>query len=186
MAAVNSTMLPLGTPAADFLLPDTVSGGLLSLEQLRGERATLIMFICNHCPFVMHVKEQLLALARDFRPRGVSVVAISSNDISTHPQDGPGPMRALMAEWGNPFDAYLYDESQETAKAYQAACTPDFYLFDAGLRCVYRGRLDASTPKNREPNDGRDLRAALEALLSGGSISPDQWPSVGCNIKWKA
>lgn len=185
MAATHSTMLPLGSVAPDFRLPDTISDQWVDLQQLRGQKATLIMFICNHCPYVIHVKPQLIAIARHYQTSGVATIAISANDIGTYPEDGPTPMKQLMAEWGNPFAAYLYDESQAVAHAYQAACTPDFYLFDADLRCVYRGRLDASTPKNQIPLSGQDLRAALDALLSGQQPSSEQWPSVGCNIKWK-
>ncbi len=186
MAATHSTMLPLGTQAPDFKLPDTISGNTLSLQDLKGERGTLVLFICNHCPYVLHVKAQLIAIARQYAPMGIASIAISANDIQNYPQDGPDNMRQLMIEWGNPFLAYLYDETQAVAKAYQAACTPDIYLFDAELSCVYRGRLDASTPKNDIPLTGEDLRRALDALLTGRAIDSGQIPSVGCNIKWKA
>jgi len=143
------------------------------------------LFICNHCPYVLHVGQQLIAIAQQYASLGIATIAISSNDIANYPQDGPEQMRALMAAWGNPFAAYLYDETQQVAKAYQAACTPDIYLFDAELKCVYRGRLDASTPKNQVPVSGEDLRNALDNLLAGQSISAEQVPSIGCNIKWK-
>lgn len=186
MAATESTMLPLGTVAPDFTLPDTVTGKLLGLQALRGEHGTIVMFICNHCPYVLHVKQQLIAIAREYAAKGIATIAISANDIVNYPQDAPDKMRELMAEWGNPFAAYLYDESQEVAKAYRAACTPDIYLFDANLACVYRGRLDGATPKNAVPVSGEELRGALDDLLAGRLISPDQVPSIGCNIKWKS
>lgn len=186
MAATLSNMLPLGSPAPDFELVDTVTGKSFCLQDLRGERATLILFICNHCPYVLHIKDQLISIARHYKPLGVSTIAISANDILNFPQDAPDKMQALMAEWGNPFAAYLYDESQDTARAYQAACTPDIFLFDSELACVYRGRLDAATPKNNEPNSGADLRQAIDNLLNGQAISTDQFASIGCNIKWKA
>ncbi|MCQ8106052.1 thioredoxin family protein [Methylomonas sp. SURF-2] len=185
MGAMTSNMLPLGTPAPDFSLPDTVSGQQMSLRELKGQRGTLVMFICNHCPYVLHVKAELIAIARHYAELGVSTIAISANDIQNYPQDAPDKMRALMAEWGNPFAAYLYDESQTVARAYQAACTPDIYLFDADLSCVYRGRLDGSTPKNDVPLTGEDLRQALDDLLAGRPLNREQLPSIGCNIKWK-
>ncbi|WP_347985985.1 thioredoxin family protein [Methylomonas sp. AM2-LC] len=186
MAATQSTMLPLGTLAPDFYLPDTISGNAFNLQDLRGEQGTLILFICNHCPFVLHVKTQLIAIAQHYAPLGISSIAISANDIINYPQDAPHKMHAMMADWGNPFAAYLYDETQQVAKAYQAACTPDFYLFDKNLRCVYRGRLDAATPSNQEVSDGADLRVAMQALLAGENAPQQQIPSIGCNIKWKA
>lgn len=185
MAATSSTMLPLGTIAPDFSLPDTVSGKLLSLRELRGQKGCIVMFICNHCPYVLHVKRQLVDIARQYAALGIATIAISANDVENYPDDAPDKMRLMMAEWGNPFAAYLYDESQAVARAYQAACTPDFYLFDADLACVYRGRLDGSTPKNAVPVTGDDLRKALESLLAGEPISAEQIPSIGCNIKWK-
>lgn len=185
MAATTSTMLPLGTIAPDFTLPDTVSGKLLSLRELRGAKGSIVMFICNHCPYVLHVRQQLVAIARQYAALGIATIAISSNDVENYPDDAPDKMRLMMAEWGNPFAAYLYDESQAVAKAYRAACTPDFYVFDADLACVYRGRLDGSTPKNAVPVTGADLRGALDSLLACKSISAEQIPSIGCNIKWK-
>lgn len=186
MALTPSNMLPLGTIAPDFQLPDTVTGDILSLNQLKGTNGTLILFICNHCPYVLHVKDQLIDIARQYAGNGIATIAISANDVEQYPDDAPDNMQALMQAWGNPFAAYLYDESQDVAKAYQAACTPDIYLFDANLRCVYRGRLDGSTPKNDEPLTGKDLRAAIDAMLQRLPIDPNQIPSVGCNIKWKA
>jgi len=177
-------MLPLGTIAPGFTLPDTVSGRTLSLEELASEKATLVMFICNHCPFVVHVREELARLANDYMPRGVAVIAISSNDADSYPQDSPERMKEFAEQNGFIFP-YLYDESQDVARAYQAACTPDFYLFDGEMRCVYRGQLDSSRPSNGIPVTGSDLRAALDAILAGQPVNPDQTPSIGCNIKWK-
>ena len=185
MAATPSNMMPLGTIAPDFTLFDTISGETKSLSSLKGERGTIVMFICNHCPYVIHIKDQLIDIAQNYAQQGINIIAISANDIENYPQDAPDKMQGLMAEWGNPFVAYLYDQTQEVAKAYLAACTPDIYLFDNGLSCVYRGRLDAATPKNNIPLTGKDLRNALDALLAGKSISKEQAPSIGCNIKWK-
>lgn len=185
MAATPSNMMPLGTKAPDFQLPDTISGKHFSLSDLQGEKGTLILFICNHCPYVLHIKQQLITIAKHYLSQGIATIAISANDVINFAQDAPDKMQAVMAEWGNPFAAYLYDESQDVAKAYQAACTPDIYLFDAQLSCVYRGRLDGATPKNDVPVTGGDLRAAIEALLAGGPIDREQIPSIGCNIKWK-
>jgi peroxiredoxin len=177
-------MLPLGTPAPDFELPN-VDGRLVPLADAAGPRGTLVMFICNHCPFVKHVADELATLGRDFMPRGIGVVAISANDVSTHPADSPEQMVREAEERGYPFP-YLYDATQDVAKAYRAACTPDFFLFDAGKRLVYRGQLDASRPGNDVPVTGGDLRAAIEALLAGRPVAAEQTPSIGCNIKWKA
>ncbi len=185
MAATESNMMPLGTRAPDFELPDTVTGTTKTLRELKGEKGTVVLFICNHCPYVLHVKDQLIAIAKEYRAQGISTIAISANDIVNYPQDAPDKMQAMMLEWGNPFAAYLYDESQSVAKAYQAACTPDIYVFDEALYCVYRGRLDGSTPKNDVPLTGSDLRTALDNLLAEKSIDPQQVPSIGCNIKWK-
>lgn len=185
MSLTPSKMMPLGTPAPDFALPDTVSGRTVSLADVRGEGATVVMFICNHCPYVKHVNGELVNLANDYRARGVGFVAISANDVDSHPEDSPEKMKQVAAEQGYPFP-YLYDETQETAKAYDAACTPDFFVFDADLKCAYRGRLDDSTPGNDEPVTGADLRAALDSILDGEIIPEDaQTPSQGCNIKWK-
>ncbi|NOQ64249.1 MAG: redoxin domain-containing protein [Methyloprofundus sp.] len=185
MAATASNMMPLGTIAPDFTLTDTVSGESKSLSQLKGEQGTLVMFICNHCPYVIHIKQQLIAIAAEYAQQGITTIAISSNDIENYPQDAPDKMQALMQAWGNPFSAYLYDATQATAKAYLAACTPDFYVFDQDLACVYRGRLDAATPKNEEPVTGNELRAALDALVAGQEPIEPQRASIGCNIKWK-
>ncbi len=177
-------MLPLGTVAPSFTLPDTVSDKTLSLQELKSSVATVIMFICNHCPFVKHVNHELVRLANDYQPKNVSFIAISSNDVDNYPQDGPDKMKETAASEGYPFP-YLFDETQQVAKDYQAACTPDFYLFDSELKLVYRGQLDSSRPGNNLPVTGEDLRAALDALLSGGEVSEQQQPSIGCNIKWK-
>ena len=185
MAATPSNMMPLGTIAPEFSLFDTISGEQLSLSSLQGSKGTLVLFICNHCPYVIHIKDQLIAIAQQYAEQGISTIAISANDVENYPQDAPDKMLELMVAWGNPFAAYLYDETQEVAKAYLAACTPDIYLFDKGLACVYRGRLDAATPKNDVPLTGEDLRNALDALLAGKPVIEQQVPSIGCNIKWK-
>ncbi len=183
MALTPSTMLPLGTRAPAFTLPDTVSGKALSLDALKGATGTVVMFICNHCPYVKHVNAELVRVAKEYQGKGVSFVAISSNDVLSHPEDAPDKMHTAAWQLGYPFP-YLYDESQAVAKAYQAACTPDLFLFDSAMLCVYRGQLDDSRPGRGKP-DGRDLRAALEAVVAGKPVSPEQKPSVGCNIKWK-
>lgn len=185
MAATPSTMMPLGTIAPSFKLFDTVSGKLLSLSELKGATATLVMFICNHCPYVLHINDELVRIAHKYQAKGVSFVAISSNDVENYPQDGPDKMEEQARKTGYPFP-YLYDESQDVAKAYEAACTPDLFLFDGDLKCVYRGQLDDSRPNNMVPVTGKDLRAALDAMLAGESVSENQIPSIGCNIKWKA
>lgn len=177
-------MLPLGTLAPTFSLPDTVSGRRISLEDVAaGNRGLLVMFICAHCPFVVHVQDELARIGRDYAPRGLGLAAISSNSVVSHPQDAPDRLRAQAKALGFRFP-YFYDESQAVAKAYTAACTPDFFLFDGGNRLVYRGRLDASRPGNGVPVDGRDLRAAIDALLAGDAPPTEQLPSAGCNIKW--
>ena len=183
MAATESTMLPLGTVAPGFRLRDA-EGREVALDDFAAAPALLVMFICNHCPYVKHVREQLASLGRDYLARGAAIVAISSNDVEKYPQDSPEKMKAEAAEAGYSFP-YLFDETQEVAKAYRAACTPDFYLFDGGRRLVYRGQLDGSRPGNDEPVDGADLRAALDAVLSGGAVAAEQRASIGCNIKWK-
>jgi peroxiredoxin len=185
MAAVPSTMLPLGTAAPAFSLPDTVSGTAVSLDHFAGRRALVVMFLCNHCPFVKHVRSEIASLARDYASRGVAFVAISSNDVEKHPDDSPALMKKEAAEAGYSFP-YLYDATQEVAKSFRAACTPDFFLFDSKLRLAYRGQLDDSRPKNALPVTGADLRAALDAVLANKSPSETQRPSIGCNIKWKA
>lgn len=185
MARTPSNMLPLGTLAPDFSLTDTVSGETKSLEELAGLNGTLIMFICNHCPFVKHIEDQLISIGSEYIVQGISVIAISSNDIMNYPQDSPEKMAELAKEKGYPFP-YLFDDSQEVAKAYDAACTPDFYLFNSDLNLVYRGQLDDSRPDNGIPVSGKDLRLALNAVIAGEEPSEDQVPSLGCNIKWKA
>jgi peroxiredoxin len=184
MAQTPSNMLPLGTKAPDFTLPDTISSLALSLTDIRGENGFLVMFICNHCPYVIHVNPELVRLANDYRSKGIGFVAISSNDVERYPDDAPEKMKEVAIKLGYPFP-YLYDESQAVAKVYDAACTPDFYLFDGAANLVYRGRLDDSRPKNDNPLTGKDLRDALEAMLAGQPISEIQYPSIGCNIKWK-
>jgi len=184
MAETLSTMLPLGTALPPFALPDAVSGRTLSQADVRGAKGTLVMFLCNHCPFVQHVLPELGRLDLDYRGRGIGFAAINANDLAGYPQDGPPHMKelALAEGWGFPF---LMDESQAVAQAYHAACTPDFFLFDATGALVYRGRLDETRPKGGVPPHGRDLRAALDAVIAGTNPSPDQNASVGCNIKWK-
>lgn len=184
MARTETIQIPLGYKAPDFILLDTVSDKYLSLQDLKGEKATVVMFICNHCPYVKHVNAQLVKLANDYTPKGISFIAISSNDIVTYPQDGPHLMKENAKEENYPFP-YLYDETQEIAKAYFAACTPDFSIFDKDLKCVYRGQLDNSRPKNDSISDGKDIRAALDNILNKIPVSEKQFPSMGCNIKWK-
>jgi peroxiredoxin len=183
MAAVESRMLALGTSAPDFSLPD-YTGRLWQLADLTGDQGMLVAFVCNHCPFVRHLRSEFTRLAHDCMERGLAVVAIASNDIDKYPQDGPKGMAEEARSAGYRFP-YLLDESQTVARAYQAACTPDFYLFDAERKLVYRGQFDASRPGNGVPVSGADLRAACEALLDGRPVPPQQKPSVGCNIKWK-
>jgi peroxiredoxin len=176
-------MLPLGTQAPDFELPN-VDGRLVTLADAAGPQGTVVMFICNHCPFVKHVADAVARLGRDSMARGIGFVAISSNDVSTHPADSPEQMVREAEDRGYPFP-YLYDETQDVAKAYHAACTPDFFLFDADRKLVYRGQLDASRPGNDIPVTGGDLRAAIDAVLAGRPVAAEQTPSIGCNIKWK-
>ena len=184
MALTNSTMLPLGTPAPPFALPDTVSGGPMTLPEVAdGRRGLLVMFICAHCPFVIHVEEELARLGRDYASSDLGIVAISSNSVDSHPEDAPDKLKAMAGRLGFRFP-YLYDESQAVAKAYTAACTPDFFLFDGEQRLAYRGRLDGSRPGNGVPVDGHDLRAAIDAVLAGNPAPTEQLPSAGCNIKW--
>lgn len=184
MVQTPSNMLALGTIAPDFSLPDTISGKTLTLDQLKSDKATVVMFICNHCPFVKHVNEGIVSLASDYQSKGVSFVAISSNDVENYPEDSPEKMKAYAARLGYPFP-YLYDESQDVARAYKAACTPDFYLFNAQMELVYRGQMDSSRPNSGIPVTGDDLRAALDNVLAGKPVNPEQRPSLGCNIKWK-
>jgi peroxiredoxin len=184
MVDTLSTMQPLGSKAPDFRLPDT-AGNMVSLADFKNSPALLVVFMCNHCPFVQHILPQFAELARDYQARGVGIVGINSNDVETYPEDRPEKMAELAKRSGLGFP-YLYDESQGVAKAYGAACTPDLYLFDRNQRLVYRGQMDDSRPGNNRPVTGADLRAALDAVLAGRPVSPDQRASVGCNIKWKA
>lgn len=184
MAATETLQIPLGFTAPSFLLPDTVSGQNLSFSDVKGNRGTVVMFICNHCPYVVHVKDELVRLANEYMPKGINFVAISSNDVEKYPADAPELMKVFAEENGFPFP-YLYDETQDVARAYFAACTPDFSVFDAEDKCVYRGQLDSSRPKNDHPVTGKDMREALGNLLNGKAINPVQIPSIGCNIKWK-
>jgi peroxiredoxin len=183
VVATPSTMLALGTSAPDFQLPDP-TGRVVTRDDYAAQSVLLVMFLCNHCPYVKHVVAEIVRLADDYQARGVGVVAISSNDIVQYPDDSPEAMARFATAHGFPFP-YLYDESQSVARAYQAACTPDFFLFDADRRLVYRGQLDGARPANEIPVDGRDLRAALDATLTGEPVAELQLPSLGCNIKWK-
>lgn len=184
MALTASTMLPLGTIAPNFELSDTISEKSLNLQQLKSDKATVIMFICNHCPFVKHVQEELVRLANDYQQKGIAFIAISANDPTDYPEDAPEQMRKVAQELNYSFP-YLFDATQDIAKAYQAACTPDFYIFDKDLKCVYRGQLDDSRPGKNIPVDGKAIRTALDNMLAGKPISAEQKPSVGCNIKWR-
>jgi peroxiredoxin len=182
--AATSTMLPLGTEAPDFSLADVISGRTVTLSDFEHEDALLVMFICRHCPYVKHVRAEIAQLARDHDTSGLGIVAISSNDPDAYPEDAPENLAANAVEAGYLFP-YLFDETQEVAKAYTAACTPDFFLFDRDRRLAYRGQLDASRPGNGVPVTGEDLRAAIDAVLGGRSVVEDQRPSVGCSIKWR-
>ena len=184
MALTESTMLELGTEAPDFSLTDVISGKAVSLKSFANKKALLVMFICQHCPYVQHVKEELVRLGKDYTHREIGIVAVSSNDATSYPDDAPGELKKMAASLGFTFPL-LYDENQATAKAYTAACTPDFFLFDKNRQLVYRGQLDDSRPGSGKPVTGRDLRAAIEAVLTGKQIGRDQKPSMGCNIKWK-
>ena len=184
MAFTESTMLPIGTEAPYFELPDMVSGKTLTINELQSDKATVLMFLCNHCPYVLHVNAGIVALARDYQPQGVSFIGISSNDAVKYPADAPHLMTILAQKEGYTFP-YLYDETQAVARAYDAACTPDFYVFDGAMRLVYRGRIDGSRPKNDLPVTGADLRVALDCVLRGAPVAEKQYPSGGCNIKWK-
>ena len=184
MALTPSTMLPLGTKAPDFKLLDTVSEELKTFKDVKGKKGTLVMFICNHCPFVIHVNPELVRLANDYRATGFGFVAISSNDVENYPQDGPQQMQQVDFKNAYPFH-YLYDPTQEVAKAYDAACTPDFYLFDSEDKLIYRGQLDDSRPRNGIPLTGRSIREAIDALEGNKEVPKNQKPSVGCGIKWK-
>ncbi|HTM63674.1 MAG TPA: thioredoxin family protein [Gammaproteobacteria bacterium] len=184
MAETPSNMLPLGTKAPDFQLLDTRTNQELTLDELKSNIATVIMFICNHCPYVKHIQNMLTETATSYQKKGISFIAISSNNVETYPQDGPDEMKK-EAERNHYTFPYLYDDTQEVAKAYQAACTPDFYIFNKDLECVYRGRFDESTPGNNKPVTGKDLSDALNAILAGKEVNATQLPSHGCNIKWR-
>lgn len=184
MAQTPSTMIPLGTAAPDFTLIDTVSGKKRSLNELKSDIATVIAFICNHCPYVIHIQSKLVDVANQYQAKGIRFIAINSNDIESFPEDDPAHMKQIAEAKHYPFP-YLFDATQSVAKAYQAACTPDLFVFDKALKCVYRGRFDNATPGNNEPITGRDLTQALDNILAGKSVSSDQKNSIGCNIKWK-
>ncbi|HRX69940.1 MAG: thioredoxin family protein [Gammaproteobacteria bacterium] len=185
MAQTASTMLPLGTSASNFSLPEPATGKTLSLSDFQSAPALLIMVICNHCPFVKHIRQGLIQFAQNYQPKGLAIVALSANDAANYPDDSPAKMAEEAKAFGYPFP-YLYDESQSVAKAYHAACTPDFFLFDAESKLAYRGQFDGSRPGNAIPVTGADLRAAADAVLAGQPAPTDQKPSIGCNIKWKA
>ncbi|MFV8375626.1 thioredoxin family protein [Flavobacterium sp. LB1P71] len=184
MSKTASKMVSLGTVAPEFYLKDTNSNEWFSFSDLKGEKGTLVLFICNHCPFVRHVIEEIVMIANDYRVQGIGVIAISSNDISKHPEDAPELMTEFAFENKMEFP-YLYDETQEVAKAYDAACTPDFFLFDDQNKLVYRGQLDDSRPGNGIPLSGNDLRGAIDGVVYNRIINPNQKPSIGCNVKWK-
>ncbi|MBN2175209.1 MAG: thioredoxin family protein [Bacteroidales bacterium] len=184
MANTPSKMNPLGFKAPHFNLWDTISDRYISLDEIKSETATVIMFICNHCPFVQHVIHGIVELADDYLPKGISFVAISSNDEEKYPEDGPEKMKEYALKLKYPFP-YLFDSTQDVARNYDAACTPDFFIFDGDMKCVYRGQLDDSRPGNNKPVTGNDIRMALDAIINGEEVSEDQWPSIGCNIKWK-
>ncbi len=183
MVMTPSTMLPLGTQAPPFLLPDT-EGDRVGLDDFKEAKALLVIFMCNHCPFVIHVQEKLAGLCSEYQRKGVAVVGINSNDVENYPDDSPEKMKEEAKRVGYTFP-YLYDETQETAKAYRAACTPDFFLFDGARKLAYRGQMDGARPGNDTPITGKDLRAALDAVLEGRDVPAQQIPSMGCNIKWK-
>ncbi|MDR3774469.1 MAG: thioredoxin family protein [Terracidiphilus sp.] len=185
MALTESTMLALGTAAPDFALADVVTGKTIRRDDFRGTKALLVLFICTHCPYVKHVERGLAALGKDYAGKSLGLVAISSNDVTTHPDDSPAGLKHQAETFGFVFP-YLYDESQAVARAYKAACTPDIFLFDADLRLVYRGQFDSSRPGNSIPVTGEDLRGAIDQVLAGKPVPADQRPSIGCNIKWKA
>ncbi|MGD1805955.1 thioredoxin family protein [Dapis sp. BLCC M126] len=184
MALTESTMLTLATIAPNFQLPDVVSEKTISLSTFEGKKALLVMFICRHCPFVKHVQLELAKIGKDYVPKDVGILAISSNNIETHPDDAPDKLKEMALELRFNFP-YCFDATQEVAKSYTAACTPDFFLFDANYKLVYRGQLDDSRPGNQKPVTGTDLRAALDTVLAGKNIVEEQKPSIGCNIKWK-
>jgi peroxiredoxin len=185
MALTESTMLELGTTAPDFALTDVVAGNIVRRDDYRGKKALLVLFICAHCPYVKHIEAGLAALGKDYAGLPVGIVAISSNDVTTHPEDSPANLKQQAQKLGFVFP-YLYDETQAVARAYKAVCTPDIFLFDGNLRLVYRGQFDSSRPGNEVPVTGKDLRAAIDQVLAGKPVPTDQKPSIGCNIKWKA
>jgi len=184
MARTASTMLPLGTKAPEFQLPDVVSGETISLDRFAGKQGLVVIFLCRHCPFVKHVQGELAKLGRDYQDADLGIVAISANDAANYPDDAPEKLKEMAKELGLTFPL-CYDESQETAKAYTAACTPDFFVFDRDRKLVYRGQFDDSRPGNDKPVTGKDLRSAIDAVLAQSPISEEQKPSIGCNIKWK-
>jgi peroxiredoxin len=184
MSLTESTMLELGTIAPDFALTDVVTGNVVSRDDFRGKKALLVMFICAHCPYVKHVNEGLAALGKDYADRSIAIVAISSNDVTSHPADSPAGLKQQAETFGFVFP-YLYDETQAVAHAYKAACTPDFFLFDGGFRLVYRGQFDSSRPGSGIPVTGQDLRGAIDLVLAGNPVPEEQQPSIGCNIKWR-
>lgn len=185
MASTETIQIPLGFTAPNFKLYDPVNDDHKTLEELKSDKGTVIAFICNHCPFVKHIIHEFIEVANEFIPQGISFVAINSNDVANYPEDSPIKMKEWATKLKFPF-AYLYDESQNAAKNYSTACTPDINVFDTNLKCVYRGRFDESTPGNGKEVTGKDLRAALTALIEGNEISKDQLPSIGCSIKWKS
>jgi len=182
--AMESVMLPLGTTAPSFILPDVTTGKMYSLDAFHGKDALLVMFICRHCPYVKHVEQEIAKIGKDYQDKKLGIIAISSNDPATYPDDAPDQLKEMAKRLGFRFP-FCFDEQQEIAKAYKAACTPDFYLFDAQRRLVYRGQLDDSRPGNNKPVTGRDLRAAIDAVLAGKPVDDKQKPSIGCSIKWK-
>lgn len=184
MARTESNEFEIGTKALDFTLINTIDDKFYALQDLKGDKGTVIMFICNHCPFVIHVNKELVKLANDYKTKGINCIAISANDIDNYPQDAPHLMKQLAAKEHYPFP-YLYDKTQEVAKAYDAACTPDFYIFDENLQSIYHGQLDDSRPGNGKPVTGKDIRKALNNLLDNKPVLKSQKPSVGCGIKWK-
>ena len=184
MSETPTIPIPLGFKAPDFTLPNTVSGKMLNFSQLKGKHGTVVFFICNHCPYVIHVIDEIVKIAHEYIPKGIHFIAISSNDVDNYPQDSPEKMKAHALKWGFTFP-YLYDETQDVAKAYHAACTPDYNVFDKDDVCLYRGQLDEARPGNDKPVDGKDLRLALDCILAHKPISIKQIPSTGCNIKWK-
>lgn len=184
MATIQSSMIPLGSIAANFSLPDTINQAEVSLPQINSHAAVVIMFICNHCPYVIHIRQELINVATEYIAKGIKFIAISSNDIEKYPEDGPEKMKEFAVQYGFPFP-YLFDKSQQVAKDYDAQCTPDFFIFDRELSLVYRGQFDNSRPGNGINVSGNDIKNALNSILIGKEINPIQMPSIGCNIKWK-